>query len=357
MDYTATSAVRESPSVTLAIRIPTDRTEQLKHSIEMKNLFQNTKKELVDRYQKRAYEELASALELIEVEVMSTSVPGSYVYFISNQFYEGVKLPFEVENDYYVSDRFITKKIIRKLSDTHHYYVLTLSEKEARLLEYHKETLIKEVKDTHFPVLNQGYWTSDRLLNSMGSVRSNYQKEFYKLVDSELQYFINKEPHPIVLAGVSENVAVYKQIANQNERIVGELNGNFTSDKGESPLEIGQKSAQLIEAYVESEKQQVIASLDQFNSQGRLESDLVTIYMAAINGRAQKLIVDSEYYHAAHVKDGQVRLTDIDATQEDYVEDIVNEIIYQVMRYGGEVIFSNAKDLKEYAPIVLRTRY
>ncbi|CAD5903079.1 hypothetical protein CMALT394_630001 [Carnobacterium maltaromaticum] len=40
-----------------------------------------------------------------------------------------------------------------------------------------------------------------------------------------------------------------------------------------------------------------------------------------------------------------------------YTEDVINEIKYQVMRYGGEVTFVTKEQLDTYQNMVLLTRY
>lgn len=163
--------------------------------------------------------------------------------------------------------------------------------------------------------------------------------------------------HPIVLASVAENNALYKLVANRNGLLAGEINGNFISDKGASTNEIGKKAFEVINDYILKQKASLIEELDSFSSKGRLEQDLVGIYMAAIKGKAKKLIVYNDYYQEAIIQEGTVTINSLNSDNEGYVEDLVNEIIYQVMRYGGQVVFTEKETLKQYDPIVLITRF
>lgn len=357
MDYTTISRLKQTPSLTIIVGMENYQQNNVKYGIVLKNLIKSAKIELQKEYSDRDIQTILSNLDNIESNFIPSLKSESIVFFISEGFNEQVKVPFVLESEYQISDRFITKKLLRAANANTHYYVLTLGPDESRLLEYHNDQLIKEIKDSHFPLKNKGYWTSDRILNSMGSVRTNYQKEFYKVIDSELQSYINSVPHPIILAGVSENVSIYKLIANRNDLIVGEINGNFTSDKGESTHVIGEKSYEVIRKHVKNKKQSLLESLQIFNSKGRLEQDIAEIYTAAINGYAQELIVANDYYKEALILNGQVILENVDRNNDDYVEDIVNEIIYQVMRYGGEVIFAEEELLQEYEPLVLKKRF
>lgn len=357
MDYRFISSLRNDPSLTLFLGMPNDEKDNTKYAIVLKNLIAEVKKELKASYSDKEHKQLLAHLDTIVSNFHPSLKSESIVFFVSNDFNEQIVVPFVIESSFNISDRFTTRKLLRKSNHMNHYYVLTLTSDEARLLEYQNDLLIQEYNDSHFPIANNGYWTSDALLHSMGSVRSNYQKEFYKLIDSELQAYINKEPHPIVLASVAENAAIYREIANKNDLLVGEINGNFTTSKGESTHDIGKKSYEVIKSYLHSQQKALIEGLDNFNSKGRLEQDLVVIYMAAIKGKAKELIVDEEYFQEAVIADGKVVVDSVDTAADGYVEDLINEIIYQVMRYGGDVTFTTKATLQAYGPILLKTRF
>lgn len=172
-----------------------------------------------------------------------------------------------------------------------------------------------------------------------------------------MQPYLNRTPRPIILAGTTENIAAYKQICHKDELIVGEIYGNFTADSGENELAIGEQANQVIQEYIRHQKETLLYTLAGMENQGRLERDVANIYRQVIKGKGQKLIVDHDYYQEAVIVDHQVKLLDISSTDEGYVEDIVNEIIYEVMRYGGEVIFVESKVLENQSPILLQLRY
>ena len=357
MNYTMISSLRSIPSVTMFLGMPNDEKENRKYAILLKNMIREVMNELEEKYAKNDYEQIIEQLDKIEQEFQPSRAAGSYVFFVSNEYHEQVKVPFIVESGYQIGSSFTTRKLLRASNSLMHYYVLTLGAEEARLLEYQNEQLIQEYKDQHFPLKNKGYWTSDRLLNSMGSVRSNYQREFYKLIDSELQSYINREPHPIILAGVEANTSLYKQIANRNDLIIGQIHGNFTSDHGESNYVIGKKGQRKIEKYLIEQDRTLLSSLEAYQSKERLEQDLSTIYRLALHGRGQQLVVDEDYYQEAVIENERIDIDNVDAMMPGYTEDVVNEIIYHVMRYGGAVHFTKATQMGEYSPIVLKLRY
>lgn len=357
MNYTMISSLRSVPSVTMFLGMPNDEKENKKYVILLKNMIREVIEELEEKYAKNDYEQIIEQLDKIEQEFQPSRAAESQVFFVSKEYYEQVKLPFVVESGYHIGASFTTRKLLRASNSLMHYYVLALGAEEARLLEYQNEQLIQEYKDGHFPLKNKGYWTSDRLLNSMGSVRSNYQKEFYKLIDSELQSYINREPHPIILAGVKENISIYQQIANRNDLIIGQINGNFTSNQGESNFVIGKKGQQKIEEYMIEQDRILLSGLEAYENKDRLEQDLSMIYRLAIHGRGQQLVVDEDYYQEAVIEHGSINIDSVDTMMPGYTEDVVNEIIYHVMRYGGAVHFTKAARMGAYMPIVLKLRY
>ena len=357
MIYQLMNSFQSIPSVTINLGMENNEKSNEKYELILKNLIKEVKKELENSYKDIDYSQLLSNLDEIENEFHPSRDLGSMIFFLSNEMKKAVRVPFLVENEIRIGERFTTRKLLRKSNQTNHYYVLTLTNEESRLLEFQGNRLIQETKDYHFPLTNKGFWTSDSLLNSMGSVRTSYKKEFFKWIDSELQSYLNRNPHPIVLAGVVENTSLYKTVANRNDLIIGEIRGNFTTVKGDSELEIGLKSNHIIEEYNSIKTTGIKTKLDEFNGKGRLEQDVNTIYQAALSGRAKELMVDEDYYLEGVIQENTIKFDFLDTSVEGYSEDIVNEIVHQVMRYGGEVVFVTKEQLGTYPDMVLVTRY
>ena len=356
MNYLELSAHRENPAVTIMLGMPNDEKSAEKYKLVLKNLVKQIILELEER-EGTAAKTMIRKIDQVLKDFQPTHKRGSIVYFISPSVNEQIEVPFVLESQFVIDAYFHTKEILRSESKMNHYYVLTIGMDCSRLLEYVDDTLIQEVKDAHFPIRNKGYWTKDRVLNSMGSVQTNYKKEFFKWIDSELQPYLNRHPHPIILAGTTENIATYKQISHKDERIVGEIYGNFTVDSGENELAIGEQANQVIHEYIRHQKETILHTIVGMENQGRVERDVANIYRQVIKGKGQKLIVDHAYYQEAVIRDHQVKLVDISPSDEGYVEDIINEIIYEVMRYGGEVIFAETEVLENQSPILLQLRY
>ncbi|MEG0732733.1 MAG: hypothetical protein RR470_10075 [Vagococcus sp.] len=357
MNYQIMSKFQSTPSLTLTVGVKEKNKTNDHYRIVLKNLISEAKNNLEKNYKDVDFSLLLKHLDELETEFQFNVVAESVIFFVSNEMKASMTVPFMIESEFQIGDRFMTRKLLRNSNKTTHYYVLTLNSDEARLLEYQNDKLLHEFKDDRFPITNNGFWTSDRLLNSMGSVRTNYQKEFYKWIDAELQAYITRNPHPIILAGARKNVDIYKEIANRNDLIIGAIHGNFTFDKGESPFEIGQKASEVVEGYHSKQLHELVDGLTHFESRGRIKQDLLTIYQAVVSGRGQKLIVDEEYYQEGLICEGAIQITDVDILSEDYTEDIINELIYQVMKYGGEVVFATKEQLGTYKNVVLQTRY
>lgn len=353
MNYLEMSSYRNDPSVTILLGMPNNEKNAEKYSLVLKNLVKEATKELANK--NKLTEEIKEKLAVILQEFKSTHKKGSIIYFVSDSVVERIDLPFVIESTYYIDSFFHTKEILRHENRPNHYYVLTVGAEVSRLLEFVDDTFIQEIKDGHFPVANKGYWTRDRLLNSMGSVNTNYRKEFFKWVDSELQVHLNRKPHPLILAGTIENTSMYRQIANQRDVIVGEIRGDFSNHLDKEQM--GTAANEVTTAYIQEQKRTLRNEMSRFENKGRLEKDLANIYMQAIRGKGQKLILDQDFYQEAVIEDHGVRMVDIDANEEGYVEDLVNEIIFEVMRYGGEVVFADPALLAENESILLQLRY
>ena len=86
-------------------------------------------------------------------------------------------------------------------------------------------------------------------------------------------------------------------------------------------------------------------------------TDLHEIYLAAVAGRGDLLVVHQDYKQPVMMdNNGGFKLID-DAATPGVVDDITSKIAWEVISKKGRVIFTEQEEIKDLGKIVLKTRY
>ncbi len=359
MNYSELKEISEltsDPSVTISLSTDSHNLKNQKHTIVLKNLIKEAEDRLLELYDKRVVWAVIDNLKALETELSHQPTEDSLILFASETYKKAVKLPVTIEKDgVKIDDKFVTRNLIRSIKQTEHYYVLTLSQDEMRVLEFFNDQFVKEIKNEELPFINDTLYTTDPTQNSIGAVRNNYIREFFNRGDKAFSKIYSQNPLPVVLAGVERNIEFYREVANQDEWIIGSVHGNFDSRNTTNP-EIAKAAYPVITAYVADQVKQSLAELEQAENENKLVNELSNIYRAVTDGRGKKLYVEKDFFQSATVEDNSLILKE-DVTGAEIVDDIVNEIIHTVVAYGGEVIFVPTGYLSNYHHIALIVRY
>lgn len=91
--------------------------------------------------------------------------------------------------------------------------------------------------------------------------------------------------------------------------------------------------------------------------QGKVLTDLQEIYVAAIDGRGDLLIVHEGFSQPVLMTGERTFETITDANQPNAIDDITNNIAWEILSKKGQVIFTSQDEIKDLGNIVLKTRY
>ncbi|CAD5901697.1 conserved hypothetical protein [Carnobacterium maltaromaticum] len=359
MDYSELKKISDfthDPAVTISLRTHRTSPKNQKDAIVLKNLINETEERLLELYDKRKVWGVMDNLRALETELNHQKNLDTLILFASEDFKEAIKLPIEIEKDTVKIDKkFSTRNLIRAVKQTEHYYVLTLSQQEVRVLEFFNDTFVQEFETEDFPFKNTEFYETDPTQNSIGAVQNNLIKEFFNRADNAFYKIYRENPLPVILAGVQRNIEYYHEIANQDEWFIGSIHGSFDRTKITNH-EIVELAYPVIEAYVSDQLDQSLADLETAENENKLVNELSNIYKAVTEGRGKKLYVEKDFFQSAVIEEGTLIVTE-DTSQAEVVDDIVNEIIHTVTEFGGEVVFVPNDYLAKYHHIALILRY
>ena len=91
--------------------------------------------------------------------------------------------------------------------------------------------------------------------------------------------------------------------------------------------------------------------------QGSVLTDLQEIYQASIDGRGDLIIVHDNYVQPVYLTGERAFELVTDKTKPGVIDDITNDIAWNVLSKNRRVIFTMQDEIKELGKIVLKTRY
>jgi len=349
-------SIKEYPSV--SILMPTHRhfPENQQDPIRLKNLAKRAETRLLAEFSKPEVKIITGKInEIIEGIDLNHLQDGLAVF--ANKEYSGKFLfQFPVKERVAVDNTFLTRDLVFALNRAQPYYVLVLGDKAAQIFSGVRDNL-SECKTEDFPVFNkfrqmldeaETTHTNDRLVNNIEKTR-NYLRE----VDKEFKK-INTDLYPLAIAGVEENISVFKDVRNNNN-IIAALKGSY--DKT-SVSELGKLIwAEVKKGFAEKRKQ-VLKQLDEAVGYKKAAMGIDEVWKTANEGRGVVLIVETNYQYPAKLDEIGMQLVPVEPDNgPDIMDDAVDEVIEIVLNKGGKVYFVENGVLSRFNGIAMILRY
>lgn len=342
-------AERQGPCVTLLL--PTHRTmpEAGQDHLVLRRLVEQAEARLLETGDKRSMAPWLERLAGLEKGIDHTHNADGMAVFIGDDLTEVVRLPFPVAERCVVDGTFATREVVRwKLGGVDH-HVLVLGTRGARLYHATNDHLLGEVRGV-FPLENRHY-TTDAVAVSTSRGQVNQLREFHVAVDKAVHEAVGDHGR-VVVACTHEQYPQLVAEGTHKALYIGNLAGSHDHI---APAEVV-KHAWTI-AY-EDQKRRHMADLDLLKraGAGRHSTAVKDIWSQVREGRGLTLLVERDLRMAARVAGDTMELVD-DATAVGVVDDIIDDIIEEQLRKGGDVRILPNGLLSDYGGIALLLRY
>lgn len=221
-------------------------------AIELKNNLQQAKKILADHglNQKRIKKITGPIDELIQLNKYWPKLGYNIAIFAGANFFQYFYIrDNSFENQIFLADTFELKPLIRILNSNREYYILELGHQDVKLLKGDNYSL-EEVdlnglphemmRDLHldeFPKSRQSHTIAPVKLKDSEAFHEQYNvkqtdklflKEFFRLIDHNLHRFLFYRQKPLILAGVSYLIPIYKGVNSYPKLMDKFIGGNQT---------------------------------------------------------------------------------------------------------------------------------
>lgn len=344
--------LNESGKACVTIMLETHRThpDNEKDPLSLKNLLKEGEKRLTSEYDSALAEQRIEALNKLSDSVDHSHNKEGLLLVVNDSIAEVHQLPVKFDNRVVIDNTFATRDIVRASRQRSEYYVLVLSRRQARLIAASNNHVDVENLDG-FPMIND-IVPDDKHEMTMAQGSDNITEGFFNKVDKVVQRIVNQNPAPVVLATEERNHDHYRKVMDRPV-LIGHLNRNRDD---EAAADIVREAWPIVKTYLKEQNKERIADLKKAVNEQRYLSDLSDIWRAVNEGRGRTIFVEHGYFQPALIENNQVIPKD-SAEGNNVVDDIVDEMIEQNLKHGGDAIFLEKEDLNDFHGLALTTRY
>lgn len=350
--------VQQPRSPCVSLYMPTHRSgaETQQDPIRLKNLIRRAEERLVGTGTRPpdASEVLHPARELIEDEAFWRHQSGGLALFLRAGWFRSYRLPLPFEELVVASDRFHVSPLLPFLTGDGHFFVLALSENEARLLSGTRSAVhvvnvpglpagVKDALRYDDPQRELGSHAAERggpgaraVVHGQG-IGAEVQKErlgrYLQAVDGALRQSLREQQGPLVLAGVDYVRAMYRHINTYPHLLEAGISGSPDRTSSE---ELHTRAWALVEPVFARDRDDAVAAYRAALGTGRATDSLEEVLTAAEEGRIDVLFVPTGT-HVLSGTNGSAGVSRAHGEQELGGRDLIEQAVVRTMLNSGTV--------------------
>lgn len=284
--------------------------------------------------------------------------------FKSPELFQVSWLDQEVADRAVLGRHFYIRPLLRRVIRDQQFYVLAVSQKNARLLKYEsgaaEELAFPEDVKTDYEVwMNQA--KPDHIANSAATgvqgtadqdTKGEYLGHYFKQIEHGVSQALRGKSAPLVLCGVEYEAAMYRKINSYPNLISEEVRGSANS------LKSGEMHARALEAldrWYESKVEEAIADWNHRVGAGA-SNRLKDVVTAAHDGRVMTLLISDSQEQTGSFDEAthQVKGKETGGAED---EDLVNDAAVQTVMHGGNVLVAPHQKMPNGSPLAAIFRY
>jgi hypothetical protein len=358
--------------------IPTHRSgpETQQNPIRLKNLIRRAEERLDGTGIRRrdASEVLHPARKLIEDEAFWRHQSDGLALFLRAGWFRSFRLPLSFEELVVVSDRFHVSALLPLLTGDGRFFVLALSENEARLLAGTRSAVrvvnvpglpagVKDALRYDDPQKELGSHAAARgglgarvILHGQG-IGAEVQKErlgrYLQAVDGAVRRSLREQQAPLVLAGVEYVRAMYRDVNTYPHLLEAGISG---SPDRTSTEELHTRAWSLVEPLFARGRDDAAAAYRAALGTGRASDSLEEVLTAAEAGRIDVLFVPAGA-HVVSASHASAEVSHANGGQELGGRDAIEEAVVRTMLNGGTVYAVPEREMPDRVPVAALFRY
>ncbi|UMZ72583.1 hypothetical protein [Natranaerofaba carboxydovora] len=368
----------EGPCV--SIYMPTVRAGDVSQNpIMFKNLISKAEEKLKDKNLRtpEIKKLLEPAEKLADDSVFWNNQSEGLVLFLSDEFFEYYRMPIKFDETVVVTDSFHLKPIIPVLVEDEQFYVLALSQKDARLLrgtrdfveEMDLSDVIKRFEDKFGEELPEQYLQFHTRAPKKGETRaavyfghggdiSSIKKErlmhYFRFLDNELYSMLYHDGSPLILACVDSLSPLYREANNYPNLIDDRIKGN---PEKISNGELHKKAWEIINPIFKQKREKQKNRYDELKGTGKTSNEIREVLPASFQGRVETLFVPLgvKVWGKYNLENDSLEVRDSEPMPND--EDLFDLAAVETYLNNGNVYAVNRDEMPQKDKIAAIYRY
>lgn len=364
----------ENPSVSIYLPTHVKGEEVQQDPIRFKNLLKKAERQLKEHEvnQTKIDALLEKPRQLLDKPMFWQHADKGLAVFITGNLFEYYRVPLNFKAQVMVEDHFLITPLLPMTTLDGTYCILTLSQKEMRLLKCTRDsvepiiledtpTSLKEfekydVYEEHLQH-HSGQGTKSRAIfhGQGGAEDTDTQKliNYLKTVENEVTSILKKRNDPLVLAGVEQAVAEYRKV-NKYSRLMNEA--ITTNPDPLSDEEVNKKGWKIIKSHFLQEMYNDMNRFADLTGSEKQSDNLSQVVEASYYGKVDSLFVpigeqswgwfDEErdtVHHSAEQQNGE--------------HDLINMAAIKTLSQGGSVYALEKDEMPRKSSIAAIFRY
>ncbi len=342
-----------------SLYMPTHRAlpETRQDPIRFKNLLTETERRLIEEGMRssEAAELLQPALKLLDDGDYWRHLADGLAVFITRDKFTHFRLPMSFDELVSVGGRFHLKPLLQMFTHENRFYILAISQNQARLLEGTRFS-VEEVTVENLPEgLNDvlGQYDFEKQLQFHTSApaagggraamfhghgqgdKSEREKvtQYFRWIDSAICEQLKEEKAPVIFAGVDQLFPLYREANSYPQLLDQYIPGNPDLLGGN---QLHESAWEIVQPVFNQSRTNATAKYYSLAGTGLTETRLEEIVRAAHHGRIESLFVASGRQCWGHFdpENDHVRLHNKDRASS---EDLLDLAALQTIETGGEV--------------------
>ena len=345
-----------NPSVTISLNTHRTHPDNAQDAILLKNLCAEAEKRLIDEFGKRPVAKILDDLSALPEQIDIQYNLDSLHIFLSNDTKEMLKSTWPTTmQGVYIDERFAVRDAIKAYNRSESYLLMVLSQGGVQLYEVINDAIVEEIRNDDFPFKANPHYITHSDKRSQASLMDNMLREYFNKVDKALVKVYNQMGLPCVVISTEQNNSHLMHVADRPAVYVGHSAINYNAM---AEHDLGKQAwVDVIEPLQKERRAKAIEEMQEAVAGTGVLTDLQEIYQAAIDGRADLLIVHESFAQPVIMKDERTFDFIDDPTVPGAIDDIVSVIAWEVVAKGGRSVFTQQDQFKSLGKIALKPRY
>lgn len=351
----ALATERNEPCVSISLNTHRTHPDNKKDVTMLRTLLREAEQRVINEYGKRPVNDLLEKINRVSEDIDANYHLDSLHIYLSNATQEIVSSHWKTDIEgVHISDRFAIRPLLKTYNRTVDYLLMVLSQSGVQLYRAVNDQIIEEVKNEDFPFSENRHYNTHSDKGSDSKHLDDLVREYFNKVDKALIKVSNSDSLNCLVITTEDNYSRLLQVADSPSVYWGYAPIDYNHCETHHVV---QQAWDMIQIRQVQERKEAITEINEARANNLVISQLSEIYEAAIDGKANLLLVSEEFAQPVIMTGERGFKLVVDPQQANAIDDITSNICWEVISRGGRVVFIPSDEPMELGPIVLKTRY